>query len=107
MPNYSGVAIPDYAKGGGSAVLPFSKNKQIDAGEILVWFKVISNDPEQIRQTARVIQEQVAGQRVGTKGISVIISDDSVELSATKMSELCAKIAPHVAATLGIKVPVG
>lgn len=87
---------------GTGAALPFSSDSVSDASDIVVLFKVCGNDEEITRRVAGVIERQMRAQRVGARGIAVVISNDSVEMSTTTKQTLAAMIAPLVASALGV-----
>lgn len=89
---------------GSGATLPFS-SRETDtpaASQIVCLIQVASNDAEIVRQTIGLIQRQLAGQKVGSRGIAVIVSDETCEMSITTKQNLAAQIAPMVAAALGV-----
>jgi hypothetical protein len=75
------------------------------AENLLVHFKVASSDPETTRRVVALVNQQMAGQRVGDRGITVIVSDEDCEMSTTTKAAIANLITPIVAKALGVTVP--
>lgn len=101
----------DFSVGGvgTGARLPFSRDEMATPGAdaILVHFKVVSEDEEVVRRVTAMIERQLRGQRVGERGITAIITDDSIEMSATTQQIIAARVAPLVARSLGVPESIG
>lgn len=99
----------DFSAGGSGtgASLPFSRDDTPGAGDVLVHFTVCTADEETIRRVTATIERQMRGQRVGERGIAVIITDDSVDMATTTKQIIAAQITPLVAAALGVPQSMG
>jgi hypothetical protein len=74
------------------------------SGTVIVHFKVLAATADERLAFARVIERQLVGQRVGSKDVSYIITDEEVTTSLTDVGPLIAKIRADVLAGLGIKI---
>lgn len=100
------IPVPDFAKSGvGQNSLSYDAETQ-GTQDVLVHFKVCTTDTELTRRITRTIMEQMAGQKVGERGISCIITDESIEMNVVTKQQIAAQITPLIASALGIQVPV-
>jgi hypothetical protein len=82
--------------------LPFGATDRSDASSVVVHFKVLSVDPSERLAIARMIENQLASQRVGAKGVLFVITDEAVESMLTDISALEKRIEARIMKTLGL-----
>ncbi len=100
------VAIPKPDFGNGPSVakttLGFGAS-EAPTGTIVLHIKVLSPDPVERLEVARRMELLCAEQRIGSKGLAVLITDDSVTVDLASTTPVTAKIAADVMRTLGMQ----
>jgi len=83
---------------------PFSSDemKADDADVVVVHIKVMSSDPEEVRQTAATIKAQVRELSARGKRIACIISGDGVEATMVDVETLATLVTPSILKRLGM-----
>jgi hypothetical protein len=83
----------------------FGAREQEAEGTIIVHFKVLSADPDERLRVARLLESQLKDQRVGSKGVSFIITNEAigVESALTSLLPLVSHVTAEVKKTLGIR----
>ncbi len=93
-----GDAVPSVER----TALPFgAKSEPSEA--ILLHVKILSPDANERLAVARVLQAQLAEQRVGAKGIVVLVSDEEVTAALTPLSPVVQMVVTEAMKALGIK----
>ncbi len=69
---------------------------------IVLHVKILSPDPAERLSAARVLQQSLAEQRVGAKGLSVLITDEAVTVELSSTTAVASKIAADVMKILGM-----
>lgn len=85
--------------------LPFDARQEPDSA-IVLHVKILSSSANERLEVARLLKMQLAEQRVGAKGIVVLVSDEEVATSLTPLAPIVQQVVAEAMKALGIK-PVG
>jgi hypothetical protein len=96
-PDFGGLA-PSVER---SAALPFGATTEPE-GTVVLHVKVLASTPQERLAVARVVTAQLADQRVGSKGITILVTDEAVTTELSSTTLIAAKIVADVKRTLGV-----
>jgi hypothetical protein len=95
---------PSVERTGPAAALPFGAIEKEATETLVVHFKVLTDNPVERLEVARLVQRQLIEQRVGSKDVTFIVTGgDEVESAVISLRPLVAQIVAEVKKTLGIR----
>lgn len=86
----------------GRPTLPFARQELDGEDAVIIHMKVLSTDLALAREAYRMVNRAIEGRRVNGRPISVVVTNDSVDMNITDMRHIAAHITPHVMRALGL-----
>ncbi len=82
-----------------------ARDKMGSKDSVVVHVKVLSDDLREIQETTRAVTRAVADARVHGKQISVVVTDEKVQMSIGDMKQLASYVTAEVMKALHIPSP--